>query len=165
MKRTVWLRVCALFIMIGIFACTMTGCSGGDPSAAEQRLKDFVLKCNKLDIDGILRCIDPAVAEPIALAISGIELVGKWGGTTVDKYEIYEKVSSAILNEEGLDAQEFLESIQVDIVETKVHGSYADIYANITYAIADIKFTKEGIVYMVEQADAWYVSSLEFVPF
>ena len=44
-------------------------------------------------------------------------------------------------------------------------GNYANVYSNITYAIADIKFTKEGIVYMTEQADVWYVSWLEFAMF
>lgn len=163
MNKRAWLRLCSLVVVVCLLVCSMAGCSKSkDTTAIEQRVQDFVVKCNNLDIDGILRCIDPAISEPVAIAISSIELISKLNNTPIDKYEIFSELSSVLIDESGLDAMEFFESIQVEIVETELDGNYAYVYSNITYAIADIKFTKEGVIYMTEQADVWYVSWLEF---
>ena len=163
MNKRAWLRLCSLVVVFCLLVCSMAGCSKSkDTTAIEQRVQDFVVKCNNLDIDGILRCIDPAISEPVAIAISSIELISKINNTPIDKYEIFSELSGVLIDESGLDAMEFFESIQVEIVETELDGNYAYVYSNITYAIADIKFTKEGVIYMTEQADVWYVSWLEF---
>lgn len=151
----------SFIIVISILLCNITGCSK-DTTAIEQRVKDFVVKCNNLDIDGMLRCLDPAISEPVAIVISGIELVARINKQPVDKYLIFSEISKVLLDENGLDAMEFFESIKVDIVRTELDGKFAYVYSNITYAIADIKFTKEGVIYMTEQADTWYVNWLEF---
>ncbi len=160
MKKSMF-KVCVWFLLVGMVLCTVTGCSK-DTTIVEQRVQDFVVKCNALDIDGILRCLDPAISEPVAIAIGGIELVSKLGGSPIDKYALFSEITKVLLDEQGLDAMDFFESIKVDIVEVKISGKKAAVYSNITYAIADIKFTKEGVIHMVEQADVWYVNWLEF---
>ncbi len=154
-------KLCSITLVICVLVWSVTGCSH-NKTAVEQRVRDFVVKCNNLDIDGILRCVDPSISEPVAIAISSVELISKMNGTPIDKYEIFSKLSSLLTDESGLDAMEFFESIKVDIVRIEMDGNYAYVYSNITYAIADIKFTKEGVIYMTEQADVWYVSWLEF---
>lgn len=165
MKHSMIIKIFAVVIALSVLMCTVTGCGSKDADVIEQRIQDFVIKCNDLDIDGILRCLDPSVSEPIALTISGIEMLAKMSGTSVDKHEMFAAISDVVLDSEGVDGMDFFKSIEVEIDHIDVEDNLAYAYSYISYVISDIKFKKEAVIYMVEQADIWYVQDLEFTIF
>ena len=164
MKNFMNIKISAIVLIICMLLCTMAGCKQ-DTTVLEQRIQDFAVKCNELDIDGMLRCLDPSVSEPIALTISGIEMVAKLSGSPVDKYELFSAVSDVILDSEGINGMDFFKSIEVEVDHIDVEENVAYAYCYISYVISDIKFKKEAVIYMIEQADIWYVQDLEFCTF
>ncbi len=161
MNKILWKKICSIILVICLAVCSLTGCSDKkNITEIEQRIEDFVIKCNELDIDGILRCVDPDKTEFIAWVIKGVEAISQ-----SDKYEIYSALTEILLDEDGIDAAEFFETIRVEIVKTELHGNYAYVYSYISYAVAGIMFTKEGVIEMTEQAGKWYINWLEFVMF
>ena len=128
------------------------------------RIQDFVVKCNTLDLDGILRCLDPEISEPIATAISGIEIISGMAGKEVTKEDMLDTVTNFLLSERGLDATEFFESIEVEVLSVMFDetATNAIVNCNIFYAISDINFARQGVVYLRREIDTWYISGLRF---
>ena len=147
------------FVLVLSLLCTTLTCCAGSKSAVEQRVQEFVSMCNQFDVDGVLRCIDPSIAQYIAIILASGSLVN------IDKYQIFSWLYELIIGNDSLSIADFFSSIQVDIQKTKVSGKRASVYAYISYAIADIKFTKEGIIGLEKQAGIWYIESLEFTQF
>lgn len=152
MRKT---RLICFVLVLSILCGVLSGCAG-DKRAVEQRVQDFVLKCNQFDLEGMLRCVDPALAEPIFFAITVLQL---------DKYEILEMLYDAIITEDRLNAASFFTSIGADIVRTKVRGKNAEVYANVSYSLSDFPITKEAIISLSKVSGVWYIMGISFEQF
>lgn len=154
-------------IFCGLAAClllvgSVTSCKDGeggtsskkDTTQVEQRVMDFVAKCNELDLDGILRCLNPEVAEPIAWMFELLK-VGH-----ISKEEVLETVYSVMTAETAPGGLDFFESIEVEIEDVRMGKKQATVIADVSYVVADIPFDKDGEFYLIKEADTWYISGL-----
>ena len=147
-------RIVSVGLTVCLLICGMSGCEEKDTSPVEQRVMDFTAKCNELDLDGILRCLDPALSEPIAWMFELAEIGG------IEKEEILSAVYTMMTDESGLDEMDFFESIDVKIEEVRMGSKNATVIADVSYVVADIPFNKDGEIYLIKETDTWYISGL-----
>ena len=148
----------ALILCLFMVTVILCGC-GKDKENIENTIEEFVTACNyePLQIDSILRTINPDVSEKIALAINMIELF-----TGTDSDEIFEKVASFLIDDSTINAAEFFKSIDVEVEKIKVSGKKATVEAKVSYTLAGVPFTRDADIKCVENADKWYINGIEF---
>lgn len=136
MKRSnLCVRLVVLMLTI-IAVTTLCGCSGNKEKITEVT-SNFETACNKLDIDAMLECINPAIADKIKLA-TGIASMF----TDKKPKEMADELVNLLTGDSSLNAEDFFSSINLSTDKLKIKSKTAVADTFVKYSIAGEKFEK-----------------------
>lgn len=110
-----------------------------------------------MDVNSILKCIDPDIADPIKIFIAA---------TGEDPTESLEMLSEALLydlTESGSGIEEALASIVIELEEITIEDNYAVAYCKVSCTINGVDVVRFADVEMKTHEDAWYITYFYFV--
>ena len=142
-----------------LLAVQFTGC-GKEKSECENVINEFEYACNELDVDAMLRCLHPDVADPIRAVLSLANMVS--GEETEDIVDMISSELGGQLESGNIDSDEMFNSLDIEVTDYKEDGGSADVYADISFEIAGKKKKKYGVFYMEQVDEQWYISSFDF---
>lgn len=146
-------------IMVLMLILQLTAC-GSEKEECQNVLDEFEYACNELDVDAMLRCINPQIADPIRL---GLSLFTHLTDKDVEDYvdEIAESLIDT-MDEVNIDATELFHSMELEVTKVKAKGKKASAYVNITFETMGIGMEKYGVFQMIQVDDIWYIESFSF---
>lgn len=154
MRKSV--RNIALFVLLFALVLGMTAC-GSKTGEIKNLTADFEKACNELDLNAMLDCINPAVADGVKLATG---FVGMF--TDKDTDEVLDGVASLLLDEAPDDAKAFFSSIKITTKEIEVDGENATATATIEYTVSGEDYDEEAVFQYLYTDEQWYISDLSF---
>ena len=144
--------ILALIMMVGCLA----GC-GGTSKQVNNLLTEFEYACNTLDIDAMLNCIDPAVADPVKV---GLSLYGLFAQK--DQDETLDQIAQLLSGDSKLDGKEFFSSIKIEIKKVSTKGKSTRAETTIQYKLLGQNYKKDASFMCMKNSDKWYISSFYF---
>ncbi len=149
-----------LWILSLVVAVTfgMTGCTS-KASQIQDTLSEFEYSCRNSDVNVILNCIDPDVADPIRIAIA---LFSTMTG------EDYENIVDGLFDHlEGepfgasFDAKRFLSTISFSDEKLKTKKNTAKVTCKMNFEVAGVQFTRDTVIDMVKLDGKWYIAGFD----
>ncbi len=143
-------KICSL-ALITILIFTMTGC--GNSNKIKTLMKDFENACNKLDLNAMLECVNPEVAEGIKLAAG---LMGMFSDKDSD--ELLDRLATILLKKAPENTHDFFGSIKIDVGSIEEEGDAAKAEAIVKYNISGEEYENETVFECILIEDEWYIS-------
>lgn len=150
-------RFALLFVVVMASMTLLTGCKSGDKKECLYVIEEFQYACNNLDVDAMLRCMDPDVADPIriVLAMSGMD-ASEQLGQLVDAM-----LSDVSEGEEG--ASQILGSIVIEPKDVEVGKKTAVAYCRISFSVNGVDVVRFVDISLRIHDDTWYITSIMMV--
>lgn len=149
-------RVAALVLALSL---CLTLCACGDKSEIKDTIEDFEEACQTLDLNDILDCLDPTVAEVVG---GGAGLIGKLTGQSSE--ELLDSIVPALFGADFSSA--FLQSIDIKVKDVAVNGANATAMCTVTYLYEGQEQSKDATFELVKEGvddDAdWYITGIDF---
>lgn len=144
-----------------IMSLGIVGC-GSDKSEIKDTLTAFETACKSMDINGILKCIDPKVSDPIRL---GMAIFSSFSDTDYD--EFVETVMDAIIDSGELDSRidpyTFLNTLSFTEVKMKPEKNIATGTCKINFEVNGEKFSRDAEIEMIKKDEKWYISDMHII--
>lgn len=151
-------------VIIGILCfCMMmlfTGCGNKNKEECRNIINEFEYAYNELDVDAMLRCLHPNVADPIRAMLSVTNMIS--GEETEDIVDMIASGLGEQFEESGLDSEEMFNSLDIEITDFEKNEGTADVYADISFNLAGEPMERYGVFHMTQVNKQWYISSFEF---
>ena len=156
MKKAIIMSLAFLLIAMQLTGC---GASGECKAVVEK----FETACNELDVNGILDCMNPTVAEPIKTGLNFLSGIVQQGSQ-----ELMDLIGNALLSSEqtegeDVDASEMFGSMDIEVKNCKVDKDTAVVQAEITFNAFGKEITKQAELDMIQKEEAWYIDGFRFV--
>lgn len=148
-----------LFLLIAIAFGTV-GCTS-KASQIKDTLSEFEYACRNLDVDAMLKCIDPDVSDPIRLGMAVFSTI-----TGTDYEDIVDVLFANISEGEfgtSFDAKDFLSTISVSDVKVKTKKNTATVTCKISFELAGEQFERDAAIDMGKRDDKWYITYFEIL--
>lgn len=156
-------RIIGLMLIVVMITACLTGCGKKEQEECEIVLDEFEYACNELDLDAILRCINPEVSDPIRI---GLAFVTNW--TYMDTEDMVDKVATALtgtLDEINLDTTELFQSMELETKEFAAENGRAAVLSEITFETMGVEMEKYVIFDLIQLDEKWYIDGFEFVDY
>lgn len=151
MKKTVSILLSFVFAFICIIP--LAGCSN-EEEQIKNLMTEFEYSCNTLDVDGILDCIHPDVANKIKGALG---VIGLFTGN--DRDDILDSIASFISDNGNVDSEDFFKSIEIDVTKIEFSGSTAKVNLYLKYKIVSEYITSEINLICEKYNEKWYIKN------
>ena len=153
MKRSAAL-ILALALSLALCAC------GGDRAEIKRTLNNFESACQSLDLNEILDCVKPSVADPIR---TGASLVGSLTGQS--SAELLDSIVPALFGED-YGSSAFLNSIKIKVESIAVTDNAATAMCTVSYLRSEETVERDATFRLVKEGDkesqAWYIEDIDF---
>jgi len=151
-------RFVALLLAACLCLSCLTGCESKS-SKIKDTLSEFEYACQNLDVDAILDCIDPDIADPIRFAVA------LYSGATGQDYEdfldsVFDDLVAGVFGID-FDPYDFLSTISFTDIKVKTKKDYATVTCELNFEIAGEQFKRDATIYMIENDENWYVASID----
>ena len=134
--------------MSTIMVLSLTACGKGEVKEVVNRLEAGI---NKMDVNEILECINPEVANPIKL------LVGTFGQGEELLLELVQQVFGATIQFDEVNT----EKVKINPKEVSVNGTNATVECELEFEWGE-SVIKETIVFnMIKVDDVWYIDGVQ----
>lgn len=143
-----------------LMAIQLAGCGKKGQEECENVLNEFEYACNELDVDAMLRCLHPDVADPVRTLLSLTNMIS--GEETEDIVDMIASGLGGMMEEGNLDSEEMFNSLDIEITDYEENGSNADVYADISFELAGEPMKRYGVFHMQQIDEQWYISSFDF---
>ena len=149
------LKQTGIILLMLIICRALCGCTIKDKASIVGTIHDFEQSCNEMDLDGMLECIEPTVADiirilPIPRTEEGLrDFLVK----TTDIISIFDVTL-------GEDIFDYFESIKIDIRNIEVEGRRAVVDAKWSYKIDGERIKEDITVRLSERGGKWYITFL-----
>ena len=150
-------RFLALGIALLLAVSCLSGC-GGASKEVNNLMTEFEHACNTLDIDAMLNCIDPTVADPVKV---GLSLYGMFAQNDNDK--TLDQIAGGLSGDPKLNGNEFFSSIKIEVKKTSVKGDNATVETNIQYKLLGQNYNRDASFTCIEKSGKWYIKGFRFV--
>ncbi len=149
------LKKFTLFILMLSIALSITAC-GSKTNEIRNLMSEFENSCNKLDLNSMLNCINPKVADGVKLATG---VLGIFSDKNTD--ELLDDLASVLLDEAPSNAKEFFSSIEMATDDIKIDGDTATAMAEIEYKISGEAYEENAVFEYIYTDEKWYISNLD----
>lgn len=158
-RKTIMRRM-PYFLVILICSCSLlTGCATKG-SKIKDTLTEFQYACQNLDLNAMLNCIDPDIADPIRLGLI------VYGAVTEQDYEdVVDSLFDSVLGDlryEIQDSEGFLQTMTVTDTKLKAKRHTAVVTCTLNFEISGQEFHRRCKINMVEREKKWYISGFSF---
>lgn len=156
MKNKLAKKMVTLFLVF-IMICSVCACSGSKDEI-QNVIDEFEYSCQNLDIDAMLNCIDPSVAQPIRALILAASLL-----TGTDAEDATEDAMDMAVNTvfgESYEPREFLKGLSIEDEKISVKTKNATVDCKIVFEIAGERFNQNTTIKLKNKDDAWYISGI-----
>lgn len=146
-------RKVSVFLAILTVLGTLTACGGS--SKINDTLDEFEYAARNMDIQAMLDCIDPIVADPVRDIFTLYNLIA---------HEKAEEAFENMINEIfgiDFDVSDFLTDISFEDRVIKTAGSRATVKCRIICEIKGEPFKRDTIVTMRRKNKKWYIAGVE----
>lgn len=148
-------RNIVLTVLIFVMLFSVVGCANlKNSSDIKKLMNNFESSCNELDINGILDCINPSIADKIKLAVG---IVGTFTDTPTD--ELIDVISGALTSDSSIIGTEFFESIKIEVEDIEIVEDNATVTTVLSYTIADETYEKSAVFECIYYTGEWYISN------
>lgn len=151
-------RYLVTIILIVIMTMGITGCAS-KASKIKDTLSEFEYAARNLDVNAMLKCIDPDISDPIRFGLAVFSTI-----TDAD----YEDLVDGLFDNLGVsefgssfNAEEFLSTISVSDAKLKIKKHTAVVTCKINFELAGQKFSRDASIEMIEKNDKWYIHSFD----
>ncbi len=144
------IRAAALMLAIVLLAA-IAGC--GDKRGVEQLLDDFESACRSLDIEAMLGCVDPDIAEPV-LNLMKIFGIDDTAGTLDEIAGIL-----GFFGDTGDSAEELISSIKIEPGKYEFNDDGSECSVTAKISCGDESGTV--IIECIEDKGSWYISGFD----
>lgn len=152
------LRYLVTIVLIVTMTMEMTGCTS-KASQIKDTLSEFEYAARNLDVNAMLKCIDPDISDPIRL---GLALVSTFSDAD------YEDLVDGLFDNLGasefgssFNAEDFLSTISVSDPKIKTKKNRAVVTCKLSFELAGEQFTRDATIEMIEKDDKWYIASFD----
>lgn len=151
------LKRCATIILIIVLSVSLCACAGqGKDNEIETLTKNFEKACNKLDLNGMLDCVDPEISKSVK-AIT--ELVGLFSDKDTD--ELLDGLAKVLFRELPENSKELFSSIKIKLDDNiEISEDIANASAEIVYEISGEEHTSNVSLEYVKLDEKWYISDV-----
>lgn len=151
-------RLIAVLLLSAMMMTALTGC-GGNARKIKDTLSEFEYACHNLDMDAMLDCIDPDVAEPIQFALSVYSIA-----TDQDVEDLTDLFVDSVFgsNASELDAEELLSYISITDQKVKVKKSTAAVSCSLSVELDGKTYDMDLTINMTKTDGRWYIAGIEF---
>ena len=119
----------------------------------EQLVSDCTAACHDMDIEAILDCVNPKLADPMRSMLKVAGLSGK------SDEELLELVGT-YMGAEATNYSEFCETLTTETGDVEVHGEKANTTLKYTFAQNGQSYQGEAEVSFTRVDGQWYISAL-----
>lgn len=154
MKKTV--RTVILLLIVVLASTGLSACAK-DQEKITSLLAEFEYSCNTLDVESILDCIHPSMADKMKLAAG---VIGKLTGK--DTSEVLENISTWLIGDSALDGNDFFSSIKIEVEDIKIDGEEAIASTLVAYKINGAPFNRRAEFKCTYHMEKWYISKFSF---
>lgn len=147
-------------IVVLMLMLQFTACGGGAKKECQNVLDEFEYACNELDVDAMLRCINPELSDPIRLGLALFTHI-----TEKDVEDMVDEIGAVLISsmdDMNVDAEELFQSMELETTKLKVKGKNAVAYVNINFETLGVEMEKYGEFNLRKIEDAWYIESFTF---
>ena len=161
-------RMLSFALAIALLALCLSGCSlfkkdsAPAPGLEERTPKenvevligDCTKACHDMDVEAILDCVNPKLADPMRSMLKVAGVSGK------SDEELLELVCT-YMGAEAADYGEFCETLSTEIEDVQIHGEKADATVKYSFEQAGQTFEGEAAVTCTRVDGKWYISTLQ----
>ena len=120
----------------------------------ENLVSDCTAACHEMDVEAILDCVNPKLADPLRSMLKVAGLSGK------SDEELLELVGT-YMGAEATNYSEFCETLATETGEVEVRGEKANTTITYTFEQDGERFQGEADVSFTRVDGQWYISSLQ----
>lgn len=146
-------RKLMIFFLVLALTGTLTACS--EKSGINDTLNEFEHSARNMNIDAMLRCIDPMVSDPVHDVVSIYHLVAR---ETIE--DTISKFIKSVFNKD-IELSEFLTGMSFEEREIKVTGKKGVVRCRLNVEIRGASFSREIKIIMHRVTDKWYIAGVE----
>lgn len=153
MKKSV-LRTLAI-VLVGALLLTLAGC--GAKGKVKSVISRFQNACNALDVNAVLDCIDPTIAD-IAKGAGG--LLGLLSGQDTDA--VFQSLSSLLIAHEDAKGVDFFKTLKIKVNSVETGETAATAKVTITYKnLSGEEVSREGNLTLKLSDGSWYITGVK----
>lgn len=142
------------FLMMLLLVFSMTGC--GAKSAVKKTIGNFEKACKKADVDAMLDCMVPEIADPI----KGISsLFGSLTGT--NGTDALEELISMVFDSEYFD-EETMKTMKIKVGDVAVKGNNATALCSFVIKEDGEKKEQDATFKLEKVEKNWKIKSIDF---
>ncbi|GEM_PF-7083769 len=147
MKRVVLVCWCATLLVM------LSACSP-ETGKIKKTLADFQAASEALDIEGMLECVDPDVAQPIRKTVTAYTAL-----TGTDPRELLPTVVQMVFGEES-DGEKLMDHISIKKPKLHISGDTAQVECELHITTEDSSYSRDTVIRMKKIDDKWYIAGL-----
>ena len=145
-----YIAVVLLFAVV----LSMSAC-GSKKNEIKNLMTEFERSCNKLDLNAMLDCINPEIADKVRLTTG---IIGMFADKDTD--EVLDGLAAILLDEAPSDAKDFFSSIKITTDDVKFDGDTATAAAAVEYTVAGEKYDENAVFEYIYTDEKWYIANL-----
>ena len=136
----------------------MTGCTS-KASQIKDTLSEFEYAARNLDVNAMLKCIDPDISDPIRL---GLAVFSTFTDADYEDFVdgLFDNLGASEF-ESSYTAEDFLSTITISDAKLKTKKHTAVVNCKINFELAGEQFSRDASIEMIEKNDKWYIYSFD----
>jgi len=163
-------RIVCVLVMTALLVMSLSGCgalaelfklqpepetTAASRETVEQMAERCNAACNDMDLDGILDCVSPKIADPLR---TGLDLAGKLGGKSDE--ELLNTLLEVLGAERAENAGEICSTLNIEVASVDMDGDTAQAEVHFSYSQNGQKYVGETNMTCICIDGRWYVSGL-----
>ncbi len=121
----------------------------------EEMLARCNAACNAVDLEGILDCVSPKLADPLRLTL---KLASSLGGKSEE--ELLDQLIGMLAGAETTDSWQVCQTLDAEVVSIQENGDEAQVALKFSFEQDGEQYTGETTATCVRIDGRWYISKL-----
>lgn len=157
-KKKITIAICAVAIILAVFVVNL----GIQTGKCVKTLKNFEESCSELNVDGMLNCINPTIADPLKLVRVVAPNVNDFLVKVVDQLIGGDGITEQI-GVETENTESFVTSMKISPKRMFVGLKKAKVRCRVSFSINGLEMNREFDIKLVKKYGNWYISGFKLI--